>query len=164
MRGLRSLSESTPRRLVHCGLAILLCLAAILSVYFFNSPGTSDVAIDLNWIANSDQYGIVQGYARNDDSYPPIVPMVLSFAVRLGRLSGASDFVSFKASLLTFLFLTSMVTFLWTRDLLLALLTHLALLLNSMALGYLDIFMAPAFVGALWALSRGRVLRRRTGR
>lgn len=136
------------------GLIALISLAIVVPFCFFNSPGTSDVPVDLNWIANWNNHGPREGYIANQDSYPPVIPILLYLAAGIAKLFQISAFAAFKTSLVLFLFLTSLTTFLWTKNATLATMLHFALMLNSVNLGYLDIFMAPTLIASLWALHR----------
>lgn len=136
------------------GFVTLISLAIVVPFCFFNSPGTSDVLVDLNWIANWNNHGPRVGYIANQDSYPPMIPILLYLAAGIAKLFQISAFAAFKTSLVLFLFLTSLITFLWTKNAPFAAMLHFALMLNSVNLGYLDIFMAPTLIASLWALHR----------
>jgi hypothetical protein len=143
--------------LLQCCLIIAMSLAVYFTVYFFYTPGTDDVITDLSWISNAEKFGIIHGFEVNEDCYPPLIPIILYAMYEAGSPLGLSDFAVLKTCLLVFLTMTSLVTFLWTRNAWFALLIHMALILNSMALAYLDIFMAPTFIASFWALSRNRL-------
>jgi hypothetical protein len=64
---------------------------------------------------------------------------------------------SVKLPILVFLLLTTFTIYLWTRSFWLAALSHLSLLLGTVALGYLDAFFAPPLILALWALEQRRL-------
>jgi hypothetical protein len=132
-------------------------LLVIVTLAFLQSPGTEDVPDSwLPWLENLEESGLVQGYKDNDADYPPLASAYLLAASKVARSFGADGFLGLKASLAVFLFLTSAVFWLWTRDFLFTVLLHLSLVLNSVALGYLDIYVAPALVASLWALKEKR--------
>lgn len=112
----------------------------------------------MKWISNSDRLGISKGFIANAENYPPISTIVLAFTAKVARYLNISVFDGFKACLLLFLSLTSLFFYLWTRNILFAVMMQLTLLLNSVALCYIDIFFAPTLVGALWALHRGKLI------
>ena len=122
-----------------------------------NSPGTSDMGIWLSWADNVDRQGLVNGFAANQADYPPLTSAILLGAVRLGEQVDVRPFVAIKLSIGLFLGLTTLAFWRWTRDLRAAVWMFLALLLNSMLLAYVDIYVAPALVLALWALKEGRL-------
>ena len=128
-------------------LAVVLATAAVLP-----SPGTEDVPTWMRWAANADALGAVTGFQINAADYPPYSTVILRAAVRAVHPFSIGTFGAVKAVIATFLFLTSLVFWLWTRDFLLTLVLHLSLVLNSVALGYLDVFAAPSLLLSLWAL------------
>lgn len=139
--------------------ALLLLLLLLVTALFLPSPGTFDVTkFWLPWAANADRLGLVKGFAANEAEYPPLTPAILLAAVRGFHSIGASPFQALKLSILLFLLATSLVFWLWTRDFWTAVLLHVSLLLNSVALGYLDVFFAPSLLLSLWALRAGRLL------
>jgi hypothetical protein len=139
--------------------ALLLFLLLLVTALFLPSPGTFDVTKSwLPWAANADRLGLVKGFAANDAEYPPLTPAILLAAVRAFRSMGASPFQAIKLSIMLFLLATSLVFWLWTKDFWSAALLHVSLLLNSVALGYLDVYFAPSLLLSLWALRAGRLV------
>jgi hypothetical protein len=137
----------------------VVALLVLVTLAFLQSPGTEDVqGVWLPWLENLEKSGWVQGYKDNAADYPPLASAYLLGASQVAHWFGADSFLGLKASLAVFLFLTSAVFWLWTRDFLFTVLLHLSLVLNSVALGYLDIYMAPALIGSLWALREKRYL------
>ncbi|HEX6811589.1 MAG TPA: hypothetical protein VF384_08210 [Planctomycetota bacterium] len=137
---------------------VALVAAAAFSLALFDCPGTSDVITWKRWTANGEQLGIRDGYAANTADYPPLTTVMLVLTAKAGDLVGVDRFTAFKASLLLFLSLTTLVFCLVTRDLWLGALLHLALTLDAMGLAYLDTWLAPALLLALDALRTGRLL------
>ena len=136
---------------------IIAILACIMSLSFFNFPGTTDVDIFKHWINNVTQYGLVKGYVANDEAYPPICSMILFCVSKISSFLGITIMASFKGSLLIFLLSTSLAVLLWTKDILVASMMQLSLVLNTMALGYIDIYFAPSLVLAFWALKQKKM-------
>jgi len=135
-----------------------LVLCSILSALLFqHSPGTSDVNIWQQWAYHVDTYGVVQGYQFNHADYPPLSSVVIFCAVRVGRLLDMVAFSSIKWSIILFLFFTTFLFWFWTKDLYTTLMLHFALLLNSVALGYIDIYFAPFLVLSFWALKQRKL-------
>jgi hypothetical protein len=132
-------------------------ILTIITLAFLRSPGTSDVAVHwLPWMDSIATRGLVSGYQTDDMDYPPLISVFLWLAYGIGELLGAEAYLGLKILLTGFLFMTSAVLWLWTRDGVVTAALHLSLVLSSVALGYLDIFWAPAFLLALWALANQR--------
>jgi hypothetical protein len=137
---------------------VLALVLVIATFAFFRSPGTSDVSdAFLKWMGYIRKDGLVRGYQRDPD-YPPLTWVYLSAAVRVGTDFRQNDLIGLKIVLTAALFVTSGLFWLWTRNFRLAVALHLALVLSSVALGYLDILVAPALLGALWALKARRLV------
>jgi hypothetical protein len=139
------------KRLTYLLIYLSVCVA---SLSFFHSDGTLDVGAWLGWAENAEQYGLVEGYRANWDMYPPVAPVIVFAFAKLSHALGIETFFGVKLSLFIFLLLTALLSFIWTRDPLIPSLTQLALTLNSMALGYIDIYFASPLILALWALRR----------
>lgn len=135
-----------------------LALVTLTTFTFSRAGGSGDVATFRNWMQSLDTYGLVNGYRVVADNYPPLSLAVLWAIPKLARWLQTDSFLIFKAIQFLSLFLTSFIFWAWTRDLLLAIGLHLALLHNSIALGYLDIYFAPTLILSLWAFSKRRWL------
>jgi hypothetical protein len=136
---------------------IALILGALLAgLIFVQSPGTTDVDIWRTWINHALARGVVDGFAANQADYPPLATAILYGATRIFDLYGLSVFIAIKLSILFFLWLTSFFFWLWTRDVKVTLILYFALLLNSVALGYIDIYFAPTLILGLWMLKERR--------
>jgi hypothetical protein len=134
----------------------LLCLITLL---FFYSPGTTDVEIWRSWAKNAQESGVVNGFAQIQADYPPLSLVILSAAGKLCRTFGVVfQFDAIKISILFFLYLTLAIYWLLTRDILTTILMYGAVMLNSAALVYLDIYFAPFLLLSLWALKKRRLL------
>lgn len=141
-------------RIYRVALVIILFLATLL---FFNAPGTWDVSYYfLPWMDTVSQFGLREGYALNSIDYPPLTSAILLGVVESGRVLNLSYLPAFKLSLLFFLSLTSLLFYLWTRHFNLTILLHASLILNSLGLGYVDVYYMPFLLGALWAFQRNK--------
>jgi len=138
--------------------ALVFLVLSLLALSRLESRGVGDVNLWLNWIHNSETHGLIPGYERNVADYPPLSSVLLWLAARAGRSLGASEFTALKVSLYLFLIGTAAGFWLWCRKRLLASAVLAALTLSSVSLGYLDVYMAPPFLLALWALERRRPL------
>jgi hypothetical protein len=146
------------QRVSHYQSVFLVMFALIIGLSFTHSPGTSDIEFWKAWVNNADNYGLVAGYAANHDAYPPLASVILWAAEQVFQPLQASAFLSIKFSIFFFLVATASLFWLWTRDLRVALILYFALLLNSVALGYIDVYFAPPLILSLWMLKEGRWL------
>ena len=137
--------------------ALLLILIALVTLAFLNSPGSGDVDTFSRWGHTLDVNGLVPGYALVHVDYPPLCHTLLWSSAKAARLLHADVFLIFKWSLILFLSLTSFLFWRWSPDLWLTAVLHLALALNSVALGYLDIYFAPTLILSFWALKERRL-------
>ena len=147
-------------------LILLVALAALIGLLFIQSPGTGDVNVWLQWTDNALTHGLIKGYATNNYNadYPPLTFVILYSSNRFFSLFNLTDFISLKStsfialklSILFFLWLSTFFFWLWTRDVKIALVLYFSLLLNSVALGYIDIYFAPSLIVALWMLKERR--------
>jgi hypothetical protein len=108
------------------------------------------------WISNAGRLGVLAGFAENAADYPPGASLALWFAGMAGAALGWVPAAAIKLSLAVFLGVTLSVFFAWTRNGAATLGLWAALLLNSVALGYLDIYTAPFLVLSLRALSEAK--------
>lgn len=136
---------------------LLFLFVIITGLGFLHSPGTFDVNDWQVWAKNADTEGLAAGFKANHENYPPLATVILVSALKAARLFGIGSFDSVKLAIFLFLCLTSFVFWLWTRDLLITAILHLSLLLNSVALGYIDIFFAPSLILSLWALKERKL-------
>ena len=144
-----------PERLLRL---LLLLAACLLSLTFLASHGTSDVTYYwLQWLQNSAILGPVEGYRASSSDYPPLTHLFLFLLAKLSSTLSLSPFLALKWSMVAMLFLSAAIFAAWTKDLLAPAVLIITLLMNSVALGYLDIWTAPFFIGAMWALQRNRL-------
>jgi len=128
--------------------AILLFIVALLPLY---SPGTGDVNYWVDWIGIIEHDGFIAGY-NTVPFYPPGVWILLQGVAFSYQALNIDVFLAVKLSLVFFLLLTSTIFLVWTRNFILTACLHLSLVLSSVALGYLDIWLAPTILLAFWAL------------
>jgi hypothetical protein len=133
----------------------LLLLVNLIAVSFFFSPGTGDVSIWETWMQKIDSDGLIGGFSHTGTDYPPLAFVILATVVRSVHVFGATPLFALKCSILLFLFATSACFYWFTRNLLLTAALEFSLILNSVALGYLDIYFAPFLIAALFLLQRG---------
>jgi hypothetical protein len=140
----------------------LLLLVGLVAVSFLYSPGTEDVGTWHSWIDEISSYGLIGGYAHNGlypHDYPPLTFVILAAVTRCADVFGMTEFLTLKCSLLLFLLATSTCFYWFTRNRLLTSAFGFTLLLNSVALGYLDIYFAPFLIAGLFHLQRGNLNR-----
>jgi len=133
-----------------------LVALAVLTVLATRLPGTGDMEIWERWISNASRLGVLAGFAENAADYPPGASVVLWIAGLTGAALGWASAAAIKFSLAVFLGATLIAFLAWTRHRAATLGLWAALLLNSVALGYLDIYTAPFLVLSLRALSEAK--------
>jgi hypothetical protein len=138
------------------GIGVLL-LVNLIALSFFFSPGTGDVGVWARWMREIDTNGLIGGYAQSDTDYPPLSFALLTMVSRSATTLEVSRFVVLKFSILLFLFATAGCFYAFTRNLLLTAALELGLILNSVALGYLDVWFAPFLIAAFFLLQRGHL-------
>jgi hypothetical protein len=131
-----------------------LLLVNLIAVSFFFSPGTGDVSIWETWMREISAYGIIGGFKHTGTDYPPLAFIFLGAVVRIAESFGTAYLLVLQCSLLVFLLATAVSFYWFTRDLLLTAVLELSLVLNSIALGYLDIYFAPFLIAAFFLLQR----------
>lgn len=136
----------------------LLAAAVLLSLSLVPSRGTEDVELWRYWTDKVLELGLREGYASAPDSYPPGSAGALLLLAHVARLVGLGRFLVLKLSLWLGLLGLTAIAWYWTRSLRWAAAVHLGLLLNSAALGYLDVYFGVPFLLALLALRSGRHL------
>jgi len=138
-------------------IGFIVLLVTVISMVFLNSPGTGDTKYWIEWANNADTYGLVSGFKANNEMYPPFASIILLVALKASSLLGIDTFGAVKLSVFLFLFLTSFLFWLWTRDFTITVILHLSLLLNSVALGLLDIYILPSLILSIWALKEHKL-------
>src|SRR5438874_9403697 len=137
----------------------LLFLVNLIAASFLYSPGTTDVQHWQTWINSISKYGLIGAYAHSGDQYPPLAFVILSPMSRCAHALGTTEFIVLKCSLLLFLLATSACFYWFTRNLILTAAFEFTLILNSVALGYIDIYFAPFLIAGLFQLQRGNLNR-----
>ena len=137
---------------------LVVVLVLLLTLTLLQSPGTGDVVAFVEWAHNAHALGIPAGFKANEEMYPPLASIVLLGSVGSANALGVDTIQAIKIGILLFLLLTSIVFWLWTRNFWLTVILHLALLLNSAALGYIDVFFAPSLLLSLWALKEKKLV------
>ncbi|HOX23375.1 MAG TPA: hypothetical protein PLL10_07925 [Elusimicrobiales bacterium] len=161
MEGIKGADDA--ESFVRCGLArlegvILLVASTALAAALIPARGTSgDTKIWLKWMSNFALFGLRTGYEANQDNYPPFSGVILYLSAMSGEQLGLSSLQSLKLCLLFFLLLSSLVFWLWTRNILATAALQIAMTLSSMGLSQLDVMFAPPLLAALWALQKRRV-------
>jgi len=134
----------------------LLVLVNLLALSFFFSPGTGDVTIWETWMREISARGVVGGFSHTGTDYPPLSFIILGGVVRIAHAIGSTELFALKCSLFFFLFCTVAVFFYFTRNIVLSAALELSLVLNSVGLGYLDIYFSAFLIGAFFLLQRGQ--------
>lgn len=146
--------------MTHLKAIFLFLLVSAIAFGFLHSLGTGDVGIQMEWNQNVETKGIIEGFRANNDSvyppYPPLNAAMFYYLGRLSRLSGVDAVTGFKFSCFSFLILSTVIFFWWTRNGFLAVIFELSLVLSSTAHGYTDIHMTPTLLLSLWALQKKR--------
>ncbi len=135
-----------------------LLLVNLVALSFFFSPGTGDVTIWETWMREIASYGVIGGFAHTGTDYPPLAFVILGAVVRCAQAFGVTELLVLKCSLLLFLFTTAVCFYWFTRNLVLSAALELSLVLNSVALGYLDIYFAPFLIAGLFLLRRQHLI------
>jgi hypothetical protein len=133
----------------------LLLLTNLIALSFLYSPGTGDVAIWRNWIDQMSAFGLVGGFVHSGTDYPPLSLIILETVSRCANAFGITVFLALKCSLFIFLIATAASFYWFSRNLVLTAALEFSLILNSVALGYLDIYFAPFLIAAFFCLERG---------
>ena len=135
---------------------LLFFLVNLVGLIFVYSPGTPDVAMRLGFIEKMDALGVRSGLEASYQDYPPLGLVILNMATKVSKLLGADAIMGFQLAVALFLVLTSVVLLIWTRSLFFVSMTQLTVTINSLALGYIDIFFVPPLLVSLWALKERR--------
>ncbi|HET9495476.1 MAG TPA: hypothetical protein VFR15_14690 [Chloroflexia bacterium] len=136
--------------------ALLVLLVCAFALSFLNFKGTDDTRGWSRFIAQTQESGLVGGYRAAGASYPypPLSFVMLDLTARAAGKIGVSERTGIKLAIYG-MFLATLAAFLaYTRKWSLTGGLGIALILSSVALAYIDIFLAPFLVLALWALHR----------
>ena len=153
---LRRVNQGTPT--IPTALKGLLAAAAFLApLAFLTTPGTFDIAIWKHMAGSVTQYGWVEGYREGYVNYPPFGVLMMIGAFGSAAPLGISEALAFKISLFAALSITSFTYWAITRNMRRTALLHWGLTLNSVALGYIDVYFAPTLLLAYAALKQRRL-------
>lgn len=130
----------------------LFALATLLALHFLASPGTGDVQDKLRWMRNIVAHGLVGGFQVSADDYPPGTYIVLAALTKVAPHFGIGSFIAYKLSIVVFLLLSGLIAWRWTRNAWFAIALQLALIVDSVLLGYNDAYFIAPLLLALWAL------------
>jgi len=131
------------------GVGFLLLINLIAASLVF-SPGTGDVGTWGTWIREMSAFGLVGGFVHSGTDYPPLSLIILETVSRSADVFGTTVFLSLKCSLLIFLIATAATFYWFSRNLILTAALEFSLILNSVALGYLDIYFAPFLIATFF--------------
>ncbi len=137
---------------------LCLLLTTLCSVLLLNAPGTDDVKTLQTWSHIIERHGPIEGYSQSGADYPPLGVLLIAATVQGAEARNVTGGTGIKALILLCLLLTSSVFYASTRNLPLTTLLQGAFLINSTALGYVDVLFAPVLLLALAALERRRSL------
>jgi hypothetical protein len=135
---------------------LLFALACLVPALFLGVPGTGDMGIWAQWMADVDRLGFVGGYAAIADVQPPLNSVFLGVVSWLSHGLGFDPLLGVKVSTLLALYLTGALVAYGFRSWLAGAVVVLVFTVN-VGLGYLDIWYAPFLVLALLSLRSGRV-------
>jgi hypothetical protein len=133
----------------------LLVLVNLIATAFLSSPGTEDVDTWSRWTQEITAYGLTGGFAHSLTDYPPLTFVFFAAVAHLAQALGLGWFIVLKSSLFLVLVALSVSFYWFTRNLILTAGLELALVLNSVALGYVDVYCGLFLITALFLLQRG---------
>jgi len=139
-------------------LFVILLISCVFSLSLLFYPGAYDVNYWMKWMGNISKFGLFKGYIANNDMYPPFATGVFYLIIKLSRMIGIDQFLCFKLTLFVFLISTTIMIFIWTKNLLISISSQLIFSLISMSLGYIDIVTAPFILLSLFSLQKKRYL------
>ena len=133
---------------------IILSLATLLmATIYFESPGTGDVKIWTRWLINSINHGLGHGYTLNRADYPPLSSAITYGFCKLAIIEG-DLFFAIKLSISVFLIISALAYYQISKNILLTTLFLIACFLNSILLGYTDIYYTGCLLFAIWFLKQ----------
>lgn len=127
----------------------------ILSVIFFNTPGTGDMDIWNTWLDYAEQYGIREGYSMQKDMYPPFA-LILQIGIKK-MWPALSNFDVLRLANIFFLLISVFVIHILYKNGKITILSFLGLILSA-NLGYLDIEMVPFLILAFYFFSKDKYI------
>lgn len=134
---------------------IALLIMILVSLIFFNTPGTGDMNYWTTWLDYAREYGIREGFQMQFDVAPPLA-LILQIAMQ--RIwSGLSNFVVLRLANTFYLFLSALVIHLLYKDARVTLISFWGFILSA-NLGYLDIELVPFIILAFYFLSKEKYI------
>jgi hypothetical protein len=134
--------------------AVVSVAAVVVYARWFPSAGTGDVDIWLGWIRNLAEDGLRATYAAAHRDYPPGSLILLEFPRMLVQTAGIGLLPALKTLLVIGALGAAIVVYAWSGKPLYAVWFLLAVAVNVVVDGYLDILMAAPLLLALRALER----------
>lgn len=130
---------------------IALLMMIMISLTFFNSPGTGDMNIWSAWLDYAKQYGMREGFRMQGDMYPPFAIILQAAMQKIWP--GLSNFVVLRLTNTLYLFLSALVIHMLYKDAQVTLIFFWGFILSA-NLGYLDIEMVPFMILAFYFMSK----------
>ncbi len=134
----------------------LVVLGLFVGAALLQAKGTVDMPTWIAWMSHVRGAGPVEGYRLINADYPPGCALILYVLTRMADRFGIPDLEALKLGLLGCTWLSTAIYWLWTRRLDRVAMLLFALTLSAVGLAYLDVFVVPTLLGAIWALSKGR--------
>lgn len=125
-------------------------LSLITAIAFFQSRGTIDVKIRMEWVDNMQNFGWAHGYEISRVDYPPLGLLILYYVAKVAKYTFLDYSQSWHLMTLFSMIATSVVMYLITKKYSLSVGTFLMFLLVSIVLGYTDIVFAPFLLMAIY--------------
>ncbi len=139
-------------------IVMIALLGVCATVIFIPLMGTTDVdEFWVKWTQKTLEYGLREGYAQANTDYPPGSFILLFLIAKVSTAMGASLFLGLKTALAATTVLSAALIGWWSRNPLIGIATLFALLLNTVAQAYLDVFLLPFVLAGMWLLERGRM-------
>ncbi len=146
---------------------VLIVLLILITLSYFHSPGQGDVRFWLKWIESVDAHGPFMSFESPErtplgiesvqEPYPPFASLISFSTAKMSHLFSTDYFTALKLSLTLFLFLSSFIFWIWTRDFFITAIFHFSLLLNSVMLVFIDIYFVPTLILSLWSLKERKM-------
>lgn len=143
---------------------VVVILFALITLSFFHSPGQGDVRFWLKWIETVDASGPIVSFETKERSplgsesvqegYPPFISFISLSTAKLSHICSIDYFAALKLTLTIFLFISSLIFWIWTKDLFTTVILHFSLLVNSLMLVYIDIYYVPSLLMSFWAIKK----------
>ena len=123
----------------------------MLLMCFLMSPGAGDMNIWERWMEYVSQYGIIDGYAMQQDMYPPFALLVQYLVKYICPF--LSNFAVLRLTNTFFVVLSLLLAYFLFKDIKVGVLVFSGLFISS-NIGYLDVEMAPFLILAVYFFGR----------